>query len=359
MASRHRILILDDEQAFLELCQELLVTLPSQPEIRTASSGAHAMALLASEPFSLLMTDLKMPGMDGFQVLTIVRRKFPTLRTMVMTSAVDEQFRNRAYALGIDLYLEKPKSAQEIKLFIECIESMLEREAQGGFRGVQSKTLLDLIQIECSSQASCVLKISNGPVEAKIWIQNGELIDATLGDLAGEDAFKRVLGWKSGNFETLPAEPDRPRTIHASYQGLLLDSAQTLDEVAAGERSGEPGAAPAQTGTTVSPLAPLARFKGVEFVVQLDSADPKKLEHYGAENPEQVAAWTRQTLQSFGALGDKLHAGQLARLEGVGTQRHLAVAVQGDKILCGGFRNSLNLDEVRDTLKQMLATWVS
>ncbi len=90
-----------------------------------------------------------MPQMDGFQVLAIVRRRFPTLRTVVMTGATEEDLRARAYSIGVDLYLEKPKTGREIIFFVDCIESLLERENQGGFRGVQSKTLLDILQMEC------------------------------------------------------------------------------------------------------------------------------------------------------------------------------------------------------------------
>src|SRR6185295_11180762 len=196
MAAKHRILILDDEQDLLDLYREFLNRLPSQPEIHTANSGARALSLLQAEPFSLLITDLSMPNMDGFQVLTLVRRKFPSLRTVVMTAVVDEQYRARAYAMGIDLYLEKPKSQQEITLFTDCVESLLEREELGGFRGVQSKSLVDLIQLECLSQSSAVLRIVNKGLEAKIWIQNGDVIDAIVGDLNGEAAFKKILSWK-------------------------------------------------------------------------------------------------------------------------------------------------------------------
>ena len=55
--------------------------------------------------------------------------------------------------------------------------------------------------------------VSNGPLTAKIWIQNGEVIDSEAGDLRGESAFKKILSWKTGNFETLPAEPSRPSAI--------------------------------------------------------------------------------------------------------------------------------------------------
>ena len=126
------------------------------PEVRTASSGARALALLESETFNLLMADLSLPRMDGLQVVSIARRKYPQLRVVVLTGLRDEQFRTRAYAMGVDQYWIKPESDQEMGLVMESIESLLNRESEGGFRGVQSKSLVDIIQLECLSQSSAL-----------------------------------------------------------------------------------------------------------------------------------------------------------------------------------------------------------
>ena len=104
MEMRHKILVLDDDADWLSLCNELFTQLPSKPEIRTIGSGARALALMETEPFRLLVCDLRMPRMDGLQVLSIVRRRFPELRTVVLTGMPDEEFRSRAYALGVDLF---------------------------------------------------------------------------------------------------------------------------------------------------------------------------------------------------------------------------------------------------------------
>src|SRR3984957_23077 len=177
--TRPKVLLVDDDKDLLDLYREILAQLPSLPEIFTSSSGARAIAMMEAEPFTMLVCDLNMPKMDGLQVLSIVRRKFPELRTVVLTSVLDEQFRSRVYGLGVDLFWQKPGSGEEIKQFLDCIESLLGREAnKGGFRGVQSKSLVDIIQLECLSQNSLVLKIINGPLEGRIWIQNGEVIDA-------------------------------------------------------------------------------------------------------------------------------------------------------------------------------------
>src|SRR5208283_5111283 len=207
MEKRHKILLVDDDPGLLEVYRELLAHLPSRPNIATAISGTRAMAMLEAEEYRLLICDLKMPKMDGLQVLSIVRRKYPELRTVALTAVVDEQFRSRVYALGVDLFWHKPTTEQELKMFLECLESLLGREAEGGFRGVQSKSLVDIIQLECISQSSSVLRILNGPLAGKIWILEGELIDAETSDLSGEPALRKILSWRAGNFESLAAEP--------------------------------------------------------------------------------------------------------------------------------------------------------
>src|SRR5947209_5673859 len=320
MAIRHKILLLDDDPELLDTFSLLLSRLPSEPEIHTANNGPRAMAMLEAEPYRLLICDLKMPKMDGLQVLSIVRRKHPEMRTVALTSIIDEQYRSRAYALGVDLFWYKPNTEQEIKMFLECLESLLGRDEEAGFRGVQSKSLVDIIQLECISQSSAVLRITNGSWTGKIWIQEGEIIDSETEDLQGEPAFTKILSWRAGGFEALPAEPDRTRTIFKSYNGLLLETAQALDESAGGiKNEGDPSA-------PISPLSQISQIEGIEFVLAMKPDEDKQDVARGLENPERMAAWARQTLSAFRDLGDRLHAGQLDRVDGVGPQRNVTLA---------------------------------
>lgn len=346
--THHKILVVDDDAELLQLYREMLAQLPSKPEIQVANSGARAMAMLESESYRLLICDLKMPKIDGLQVLSIVRRKFPSLRTVALTSVMDEQFRARAYALGVDLFWQKPGSEQEIKLFLECLESLLGPETEGGFRGVQSKSLVDIIQLECLSQSSSVLRITNGALTGKIYIQDGEVIDAEAGDLKGEPAFNKVLSWKAGNFETLPAESGRTRIILKSYSALLLESAQAFDESqdAAANGNGSNGAA--------AWLTAASKLEGVEFVLVMEGTDAAKQRAHGLENPQLMADWTRGTLEGFTQLGEQLNAGPLEQVDGLGLQRHVALVRRGEQKFCVGCKASLPLDQLRDRMKKVV-----
>jgi len=351
MADRPKILLLDDEDDLLDMYKEVFSQLPSRPEIQTSNSGARAISLLESETFSLLISDLNMPKMDGLQVLSIVRRKFPLLRLVILTAVVDEQYRSRAYAMGVDLFWQKPATAQEIKLFSECIESLLDQGNAGGFRGVQSKSLIDIIQLECLSQSSSVLKLTNGGREGRIWVLNGEIIDAATEALKGEEAFKEVSSWRNGSFETFPAEPERVRTIFTNYQSLLLESVQTLDE--AQEQKNDPAVAASNK------IDKLRQFGGLDFVLAVPLSGKASAESWGLENHEAVAAWARSSIGSFQKLGSALKIGDIETILASGSQAHVGLVQIEDSALCAGFKRAVSLEKVRDNLKAMSIKWAS
>ena len=361
MLMQPKILLLDDDQDFLDLYREMLSQhLSCLPDVRTASSGARALALLESEKFHLLIVDLNMPKMDGLQVISIARRKYPELRLVILTAIREEQFRTRAYAMGVDQYWIKPETDQEMGLFMESIESLLSRDAKGGFRGVQSKSLVDIVQLECLSQSSTVLKITNGKAEGKIWIQNGEVIHAEAPDMTSEPAFQRILTWKTGSFENLPADPGQQRTIFTSCQGLLLNTAQAFDEAASqvSERPTE-GSAAAEAASSAPQVAELSQLNGVEFVLALGTDKNSVQDSWGLENPKPVGEWMRKTLENFSAIGESLQAGQVQQVIGTGPNRKVALARCGHSDLCVGFTPELPAEKVRETMNNILSKWAS
>jgi CheY-like chemotaxis protein len=356
METKHKILLVDDDPDALDMYREILKQLPSKPDIQTATSGARAIALLEDEPYRVLITDLKMPRMDGLQVISIVRRKYPNLRTVVLTSVVDEQFRARVYAQGVDLYWQKPTSEREMSMFCDCVGSLLERDDSAGFRGVQSKSLVDIIQIECLSQSSCVLRISNGPLFGRIWINHGELFDADAGELKGEEAFLHILSWKCGNFEILPAEPNRPQIILKSYNALLLETVQAFDESQANDN--QPKTEPAADGAPAIVDA-ISQLQGLEFFIVLKSGETKPVETRTIENPEGMAVWTRATLKRFHSLGDKLQVGEPDTIVGLGLKGHVGLMRQGQNEFCAGWHHTHDAIAVRRLIKQASALWAS
>ena len=350
-----KILILDDEADWLEMCREVLTQLPSKPEVRTATTGANAVSQLDAEPYRLLICDLKMPRIDGLQVLAIVRRRFPDLRTVVLTGLEDEEFRSRAYALGVDLFWLKSDMQQNMKMFLECLESLLGRDLASGFRGIQNKSLMDIIQMECLSRNSTLLRLTRGPLVAKIWIQDGELIDAEVEGAHGEAAFRKILFWKSGTFENLPPEPSHPRAIEKSVNALLLESAQSIDEE--GQQQTEMIEKTAHR-KTVWRISLLAR-EGAEFVVAVPpEGEP---EAWGTQLVEQQSKWLRRAMEITRQLGERVEAGPISHVAGSSAERNLLALTRDNKMFLVGWPPDKADGQVQilEKTKKLVASWDS
>lgn len=335
--------------------QQLLLDLPSLPEVETAASGPGALALLEAGSFTLFISDLRMSRMDGLQVLAVVRRRFPNLRTMAFTGHADEHVRSRAYAIGVDFFFEKPSNEKELDYFLECVESLLSREPSGGFRGVQSKNLVDIIQLECLSGSSSVLRITNGKLEGKVWIHQGELVDASTGEQSGEDAFRTIMGWRTGGFEIMPGESERPRTIRVSAQGLLLDSVQAVDEAAAISGGLLSTEEVAETGSEDG----LGRIRGLEFALSIRLETPEVLRQWSLPDPQKGAEWASQTAHALEALGEKLQFGAVRSITVSDAQRHVRVMATANSRIVGGFNGSLSPAEIDRSMTTLIERWDS
>lgn len=351
MEARNKILVLDDESDWLDMCREFLMLLPSKPDIRTVSSGMSALSLLDAEPFRLLLCDLKMPRMDGLQVLSIVRRRFPELRTVALTGFSDGDFRSRAYALGVDMFWLKSDMQQNAQMFLECIESLLGREDGVGFRDVQSKNLLDVIQMELALRNSSVLCITSGGQVAQIWIKDGQLIDAQAEGADGEAAFCRILKWKSGMFESMPAEPVHVQTINKTLDALLLESAQAV------KRADNPTPIQVEEETKFITSLTAVSYEGAEFVVTVPAKKEDTAKGWGIRDVDRLAAWARMAENAALRLGEKFNAGPLTHITGHNLERHLLLLQGNGRMFVIGWPPEADPLQLFEQSKKLADTW--
>ena len=116
-----KILVVDDERGWQEL---LLLELASEDrDVKTASNGAEALALLHEEQFDLLISDVRMPGgLDGIDWIQIYRRENPTQKAIFITAYAVEEKIVQALQQGFSICLRKPFESQQL---FNAIESLL------------------------------------------------------------------------------------------------------------------------------------------------------------------------------------------------------------------------------------------
>lgn len=103
---RPRILVVDDEQAVRDLLAKTLTM--ADYDVDSAPDGATAVDRLRAIEYDLLITDLKMPGMDGLSVIREARRTAPDLPVIIITGYSTEASAIEAINLGVAGYLTKP-----------------------------------------------------------------------------------------------------------------------------------------------------------------------------------------------------------------------------------------------------------
>lgn len=104
--SKGKILVVDDEDIVRTSCSRTLV--PEGYDVRLAKNGVEGLRMAAEERFDLVLTDLKMPDMDGIDVLRNIKEKWPETHVIIVTGYQTVDTAVKAIKLGANNYIEKP-----------------------------------------------------------------------------------------------------------------------------------------------------------------------------------------------------------------------------------------------------------
>src|SRR5678815_4808704 len=118
------ILIVDDEQSYRQLLS--LVFEGDGHTIRTASNGREALSVIQADGVDVVISDVKMPDMDGIEMLRGVRETQPDLGVVLMTAFASVETAREAFKLGADDFIQKPFDVEELKLIVK---KTLEKQA--------------------------------------------------------------------------------------------------------------------------------------------------------------------------------------------------------------------------------------
>lgn len=118
-----RILVVDDEYVDREVARRLLVAFDEDFELEFANDGKEAMAIVEATDVDLVLTDLRMPEMDGLELVERLREEHPLIPVILMTARGSEQIAVKALAAGAASYVPKDEIEDELH---ETIEQVLD-----------------------------------------------------------------------------------------------------------------------------------------------------------------------------------------------------------------------------------------
>lgn len=107
-----RVLLVDDEAEFLETLEKRLRK--RKVEVSLATSGEEALALLEDKAPDVVVLDVKMPGMDGIEVLKEIKKRWPLVEVVMLTGHANVEVAIQGMELGAFDYLMKPVDIDEL-----------------------------------------------------------------------------------------------------------------------------------------------------------------------------------------------------------------------------------------------------
>ncbi len=207
-------------------------------EVEAAADGQQAMRKLLGGGIQAAVCDTALPAPDGIEVCRTVRAEQQLAAVPIVLVGGDRTAAAKARALeaGADDYLPKPLLLKEL---VQRVQHLLDRRrlsdpgAPVAVTGaIRDLGLVDGLQSLETWSKSAVVRCENGDQLAKIWVHEGEVVDAELGPLLGEAAFFRLMGWEAGTFRVEFADTElRERRIKGGTQAALVEAMRRIDEV--------------------------------------------------------------------------------------------------------------------------------
>src|SRR6202167_4534607 len=245
MANDVKLLLVQDNPMVLGMLQHALSPLAV---VTAASESADALLKAVDDPPDLVVSDYRLPGMDGRQLIEKLRSRPKTANFSAVLMANKADIAERLSPQdAADDYLEKPfflrEAVKRIKRMIAriALEKMAKTAPSDGVvRGnLAQMNVIDLMQSLEMGRKSCQLTLTKDGDKCEVFFVEGQVKHATYGALVGDEAVFKVLRWTGGSFELDFEGKTDKETTQLNTQGLLMEGLRLLDE-SAREGGGEP-----------------------------------------------------------------------------------------------------------------------
>jgi len=238
---RKRILVVDDELSIRKVLQAMLSR--EGHEVDLASNGAEAISALGERSFELVVTDLKMPGVDGLELLGFCAQHLPGLPVIVITAHGTVDTAVEALKLGAYDYITKPFEQDELRMVIakalrreEASRGVLHEDEAGRFaiigRTPSMKQVYSLIEKVADSPTTVLISGESGTgkelvaraVHDHSSRRSNPFVQVNCGAIPDNLFESELFGYEKGAFTG--AVGSKPGRFELAHNGTLF-----LDEV--------------------------------------------------------------------------------------------------------------------------------
>lgn len=351
-SSKRRVLLVDDEESLVWSLASRLMKLRPHYEVETAPDGEVALAMMQARSFDLLVADVRMPGMSGIDLVLAARKIRPDLPVVVMTAYKTEGVKKLAGASATS-FLQKPF---EFEKLLEYVDQEFATVAQGFSGAISVQTLPDVVQLYVLSNTSGVLSVLGKHGLGRMWFERGAITHATTPTDQGDAAFYEIMTWRGGQFGMTPIDTPYERTIHSTWQELLMESVRLLDESQLDDTPRSLG------GWTEAPRAIDTNPNELQFDIAGPDIPGPPMMPQSIEQPTETIMNIKESLAKLneidGFVGAALvdsESGMLLGQEG-GAGLNLEVAAAGNTEVMRAKRKTMNNLGLKDAIEDMLIT---
>ncbi len=201
------VLIVDDESPFL-------------------LSLTDGLAALDSSAVDLVVTDLRMPKMDGFELLAHMSSSHPEIPIIVMTAYGTPEIEERLQEMGTFHYVEKPL---DLNVLADKIFDALAGLSPDHIHGISLIAFLQLLEME---NKTCTLTVKSQGQEGHLYFVKGELMEAETGKAKGEEAALDIVTWDNVAMEIQYKCTVKKKSIDSPLAKILMEGFRIKDEQA-------------------------------------------------------------------------------------------------------------------------------
>jgi CheY-like chemotaxis protein len=237
MQNNVKLLLVDDNPMVLGMLRDALSPLA---KVTTANDGADALLKAVDDAPDLVVSDYRMPGMDGRQLVEKLKSRSSTsgIAVVLLATKADISEKLSLQDHAADEFVEKPfflkDATQRIKRVIDkiAIEKMSSSSSSDGVvRGsLAQMNVIDLVQSLEMGRKSCLLTLTNDGDKCDLYFREGQVQHAAYGSLTGDEAVFKVLRWTGGNFQINFDGKTNQQSTKLNTQGLLMEGLRLLDE---------------------------------------------------------------------------------------------------------------------------------
>jgi CheY-like chemotaxis protein len=221
------VLFVDDDREMLQALKEGLEKYRETFNVVLAEDGFDAVSKLKKHSISLVVTDLKMPNMDGFSLLAHIMEKYPEIPVVIITGYSTSEMKRLAQEGGAVGYISKPFLIEDLA---KHIMKTLRKESDGGtLHGVSSGMFLQLMEME---ERTCTIRLVDRASKkgGVLFFREGELLDARVEEIKGIEAAYLIFSWDEVTLSIQNECPQKDNKINSDLQPIILEAMRLKDE---------------------------------------------------------------------------------------------------------------------------------